>query len=88
MVRGTQKQIIHLKHTESSLFEEAFLILKPTATPPRRVDMVAEAERILSRKRDGQEQEQGGAYKTRHFPLFLSFLAGVLLGTLIPLLFL
>ena len=86
MVRGTQKQIIHLKHTESSLFEEAFLILKPTAAPPRRVDMVAEAERILSQKRDGQEQ--GGAYKTRRFPIFLSFLAGVLIGTLIPLLFL
>lgn len=87
MVRGTQKQIIHLKHTESALFEEAFLILKPTsATPPGGCDMVAEAERLLSRHRD--EPAQGGAEKTRRFPPVLAFLAGLLSGALIPLLFL
>ncbi len=49
MLRGTKKQIIHLKHTESPLFEEAFLIVKQLPQedlPPR--TLAEEANRLLT----------------------------------------
>ncbi len=49
MLRGTQKQIIHLKHTESPLFEEAFFIVKHT--PPQGMSartLAEEATRLLT----------------------------------------
>ncbi len=57
MLRGTKKQIIHLKHTESPLFEEAFLIVKhsPPAGMSART-LAEEANRLLSEKR-GEEAE-------------------------------
>ncbi len=49
MLRGTKKQIIHLKHPDNPLFEEAFLIVKhdPSAASPAR-SMVEEANRLLA----------------------------------------
>ncbi len=49
MLRGTKKQIIHLKNPESPLFEEAFLIVKhdpPSGTNSR--TLAEEASRLLA----------------------------------------
>jgi len=50
MVRGYQKRVIHLRSTDSSVFEEAFFIVKDQdkmkAVPEQ--DMVREANRILA----------------------------------------
>lgn len=79
MVRGTQKQIIHLKNTDSPLFEEAFLIVKqyPQATIGPR-SMVEEANRLLSADREDlpspQKQEKRGTA-----PLTL-FVSGAIVG--------
>ncbi len=50
MLRGTKKQIIHLKHTESPLFEEAFFIVKhsPPADMSSPRTLAEEANRLLS----------------------------------------
>ena len=50
MVRGCQRRIYIVKNTDSSLFEEAYFILKRNPTPQPAVsesEMAAEANRIV-----------------------------------------
>ena len=47
-VKGTQKRVIHLKNTESSIFEEAYFIVKEGARESYALpDMISEANRII-----------------------------------------
>ena len=88
MVRGIQKQIIHLKNPESALFEEAFLIMKtgarqnvPTLT------MVEEANRLLETLAPTPIQEEDPP-TTGGLRSLLLFFCGTLLGVFATLLFL
>ena len=88
MVRGIQKQIIHLKNPESALFEEAFLVLKlgarqnvPTLT------MVEEANRLIDAMGTSSQKERKNRV-TSTMGAVLLFLTGALSGTLFTLLFL
>ena len=88
MVRGIQKQIIHLKNPESALFEEAFLVLKlgarqnvPTLT------MVEEANRLIDAMGTSSQKERKNRV-TSTMGAVLLFFTGALSGTLFTLLFL
>ncbi len=87
MLRGTKKQIIHLKNPENPLFEEAFLIVKnhpPKEGAPR--SMVEEANRLLA-VQDKQVYSMP-AQRKRHLPwlALLCFMSGAVTGVLILLL--
>ncbi len=94
MVRGTQKQIIHLKNPESPLYEEAFLIVKsaPQKAQTRRT-MVEEANRLLGEvpsantyiPQPPREDAQQGFSPI--FWLVVGFFVGAILTNLIWLLF-
>lgn len=48
MVKGCQRRVLHLKNTDSGLFEEAFFLLRdPGGAGVSHGDMVREANRIL-----------------------------------------
>ncbi len=50
MVKGCERRVVYLKNTDSSVFEEAFFVMKDAKTqkPPSSMEMVREANRILS----------------------------------------
>ena len=50
MVRGCQKKIIYLKNTRSSIFDEAYFVIKDNMLYESKdeCDMVEEANKILS----------------------------------------
>ncbi len=89
MLRGTSKQIIHLKNPESNLFEEAFLIVK---TPPHpessRRTMVEEANRLLEEHPAAPAQTDGSrpAGVWRALRWVLLYLTGALTGAMITVL--
>ncbi len=81
MLRGTKKQIIHLKHPESPLFEEAFLIVKThPPVPLRPTTMVEEANRLLAEQDTPTPLPPSRAHHSRFFEAVLSFVGGVLTG--------
>jgi hypothetical protein len=49
-MRGTEKKVLYVRNTESTLFEEAYFILKKDQEPPPHRDMVEEAARIIRRE--------------------------------------
>lgn len=50
MVKGCERRVVHLKNTDSTVFEEAFFVMKDAKTenPPSCIEMVREANRILN----------------------------------------
>ena len=50
MVKGCERRVVYLKNTDSAVFEEAFFVMKDAKTekPPSSMEMVREANRILS----------------------------------------
>jgi hypothetical protein len=82
MVKGTQKQVIHLKNPESDLFEEAFFVIKHTPrTPPTKRTMVEEASRILQGEAVGEVTQQKEAEKGNGFLCVLFFIGAILGAT-------
>ncbi len=82
MVRGTQKQIIHLKNPESALFEEAFLIVKqPPRTPFRERTMVEEANRLLEGFPLSSDTQEAPKKTKRGVPF--GFLLGIVCGAVL-----
>ena len=82
MVKGCERRIVHLKNTGSTLFEEAFFLMKDEKNekPPSYAAMVREATRIIE-----ENITVGGAYRRPcAFPLqravILAFSLGLLLG--------
>lgn len=55
-LKGTQKRMIAIKTNDSSLFEEAYFVLKANIDNSN-TDMVAEAEKII-RSRAGQKEQK------------------------------
>ncbi len=82
MVKGCERRIVHLKNTGSSVFEEAFFLMKEEKSekPPSYAAMVREATRIIE-----ENITVGGGYrKPIAFPsqrrTVITFLLGVLFG--------
>ncbi len=84
MLRGTKKQIIHLKNPESPLFEEAFLIVKHD--PSTRVGaktLAEEANRLLTDPYKTEERPSPARHRRDLRPLLFGFLLGASFGILI-----
>lgn len=91
MVRGTQKQIIHVKNPESAWCEEAFLVVRGGAwVPDTSATMAEEVERMLSGVRaPGEKEEEPPILKAKRWGAILCcFLGGVCLGVALTLLIL
>jgi hypothetical protein len=89
MVRGTQKQVIHLKSPESPLFEEAIFVIKHMPhTPPTQRTMVEEANRLLAGEGVCEVPAQVGERMQTPAPLllFLGALCGAAFTALVCLL--
>ncbi len=50
MVKGCERRVVYLKNTDSTVFEEAFFVMKDAKNekPPSCLEMVREANRILN----------------------------------------
>ena len=79
-MRGYQKKVIHIKKTNSALFDEAYFIVKKEAELASigENDMVVEATRIIDESLDGGESgiRVGRREKMKKFlpPFFLGAL--------------
>lgn len=82
MIKGCHKSIIFLKNTGSELFDEAYFVVKPSASSLHNSDIVYEASRIAG----GLDSEE--RYPKRKRGLFISFLLGTFFGGLGSCLFL
>lgn len=81
MIKGIKKDVVLLKNTGSSVFEEAYFILRDT--PDRGgTDLAEEARRIIASNVLPAERAFSGDGKKKRNRLFflLSFAAGVAAG--------
>ena len=66
MIKGAQKQMIVVRTAASRYFDEAYFVLRGGVNPARgeRVDLLAEAQRILSEceNRRGSTRKKGRAW--------------------------
>ncbi|MBQ3126120.1 MAG: hypothetical protein IJC15_03535 [Clostridia bacterium] len=74
MVKGCQRRIILLRETGSSMFEEAYFILKPERANAPEELMIAEANRIIA------EHKRPAASSTHVVRRWPSFLCGLCTG--------
>ena len=59
-MKGIQRRVVHIKNTESELFEEAYLILREKETnDPEPESLAAEASRFLEKNAGGEGLERG-----------------------------
>ena len=72
MIKGCHKSIIFLKNTGSELFDEAYLVVNPSASERKDRDIVLEASRLINGLDDTRQIK-------KKFQ-FLPFFAGLLLG--------
>ena len=75
MLKGCRKQLVMLKPGEDSVFESAWFVLREERVQTSYVDMIAEANRIVS---GGRLPRRRGRLGWRM--LLLGMLLGVLLG--------
>ena len=84
MVKGCERRVVYLKNTDSAVFEEAFFVMKDAKTekPPSSMEMVREANRILS-----ENMTVEGPFSESPSPslsirqICLSFLSGVVFAS-------
>ena len=85
-MRGYQKRVIHLKKVQSSVFEEAYFVIKPgcdklQVTKEKEPDFIREANRII--------EESVGLNKKKKDAIGLKetliFLTGFLISAIISL---
>lgn len=90
MLKGAQKRMVVIKTNDSEMFEEAYFVLK-AGCESERLDMVAEAERIIdssvshcehTKKKDKRKSIIIGACA-----LFLGMVLGSILPTALRFLF-
>lgn len=88
MVRGIQKQVIHVKNPGNSWCEEAFLVVRAGAFAPESgVTMAEEVERMLDGTRGARpEQTAPRAFARRWGAALLCFMGGICLGVGLALL--
>ena len=90
MVRGCQKKIIYLKNSGSSLFEEAYFVIKNDSQYEEisECDMIEEANRIInesfySEETDGLGRRVISFLKKCVAPFLIGVVAGVAIALLI-----
>ena len=70
-MKGIQRRVVHIKNTDSNLFEEAYLILKEKKESiSSDVDLVKEANRFLSDSGGGDGKKK----KRKHLALIVATL--------------
>ena len=47
-MRGCEKRVVVLRHADSTLFEEAYFVMRRASGRASHLDMVSEAERLLT----------------------------------------
>ncbi len=84
MLKGIQKNMIWVKTPESTLFESAYFVLRPTHPHrlPENGEMVREANRLVC---ESTRPEAGRHRRNRHH--WRSFLSGALCGLLLSCFF-
>ncbi len=91
MIKGNQKKVIHIKNTESCIFDEAYFILKEdcSASVPQN-DMINEANRIIEENLKGELDGKGERRFVfgKRFAFLLSATAIAVLAVLLIHLFL
>ena len=65
MVRGYQRRIIHLKNTESNVFDEAFFVVGEQGLGMCEGELIAEANRIVSECSSNDAQVMKGKSRAR-----------------------
>ncbi len=64
MIKGNQKKVIHVKNTESGIFEEAYFILKEDISKNlSEGDIISEANRIIEENGKNEAVSAKGKYK-------------------------
>lgn len=88
MVRGIQKQVIHVKNPESAWCEEAFLVVRAGAFAPESgVTMAEEVERMLDGTKEIRETKRAPSFLGGRWGAAILFLlSGICLGAGITLL--
>ena len=86
MIKGNQKKVIHIKNTESRIFDEAYFILKEgiiLSVPEN--DMINEANRIIEENLKGEQggKEGRGRQGLKRLTLLLSATAATVLAVLL-----
>ena len=82
MIKGCQKKIIHIKDTKSTIFAEAYLVLKPCAEQlASERDIIAEANEIINGAQQIRNNGEHKKHRGRLVPFFLGgiFTVGILL---------
>ena len=79
MLKGCQKKIIFLKNTGSSVFDEAYLVIKPDYEEREDFDIVSEATRIINNSFVGTAKPK----KRRGLGSIFLFCAGIIFGAII-----
>ena len=79
MLRGCQRRVIHIKNTQSHLFDEAYFIIceQSESKEEKEKDMLKEARHIIARLLPEEEREKRAKRK-----VLLLFLASFSLGVL------
>ena len=89
MVRGCQKKIIYLKNSGSTLFEEAYFVIKNDSQYEEisECDMIEEANRIINESFYQDELDSFGKKAVSFLKRYVvPFLIGVAAGAVIALL--
>lgn len=88
MVRGIQKQVIHVKNPGNSWCEEAFLVVRAGAfAPESSVTMAEEVERMLDGTGETRESKKAPGETIRRWGAAVLFLlGGICLGAGLTLL--
>ena len=85
MLKGAQKRMIVIKTAKSSVFDEAYFLVKPNLDIEE-LDMIAEADKI-ARGVLGAEKEKKKKPRGEMKLYFIVGLLGVLAGALFPIIF-
>ena len=90
-MRGYQKKVVYLKNIDSSMFEEAYFVIKPELSEismdknKESLNLVKEANRIIEEKTDFSHKSNLSGKRLKNV---LIFLTGFLLSSSVFLLYL
>ena len=90
MIKGNQKKVIHIKNTESRIFDEAYFILKEgIALSVPENDIINEANRIIEENLidEGGSKRICKSLKAKNLAILLSATATTVLAVLLFCLF-
>lgn len=91
-MRGYQKKVVYLKNTGSSVFEEAYFVIKENTETEdcekEELDLLQEANRIIEENTDFEVKRKSRRINLRAVSVFLlGFLTSSVISLIINLLF-